>query len=447
VERLVARSLVRWKTSPRRKPLIVRGARQVGKTWAVTEFGRRHFAALHSVDLEREWALHPLFEGDLDARRILAELEVVLGRRITPGADLLFLDEVQACPRALAALRYFHEELPGLHVIAAGSLLEFAAGAHAFPVGRVQFLTVFPMTFEEFLRASGDEVAADSIAGPLGPQPEVAHAHMLERLRRYLFVGGMPEAVASYAASGSMQEAFAVHDELVTAYREDFGKYAGRADKDCLDAVLGGVAQHVGRQVKYARLASGFENRAIKQAFDLLTRAQVVRPVRAASPAGVPLAASASQKRFKAIMIDLGLLRQLSGLRTDVEFARSDLLAAFNGALAEQFVGQEILAASGAKRELYYWAREERGSSAEIDYLVDGPGRPVPIEVKSGPAGRLRSLHMLLQLYPGAAPGIVLSEAGFAALPPQKLTFVPLYFAAALARVGLDDELGAVGTT
>ncbi len=445
MERLVAQSLVRWKTSPRRKPLIVRGARQVGKTWSVTDFGRRHFAALHSVDLERERALYPLFEGDLDARRILAELEVALGHRITPGADLIFLDEIQACPRALVALRYFHEQLPELHVVAAGSLLEFAAGAYAFPVGRVQFLTVFPMTFEEFLRTTGDEVAADIVAGPLAPLDEVAHAHLLDRLRRYLFVGGMPEAVASYTASGSMQEAFAVHDELVTAYREDFGKYAGRADKDCLDAVLGGVAQYVGRQIKYARLASGFDNRAIKRAFDLLTRAQVVRPVRAASPAGVPLAASASQKRFKAIMVDLGLLRQLSGLRTDVEFARGDLLATFNGALAEQFAGQEVLAASSAKRGLFYWAREERGSSAEIDYLVDGQGRPVPIEVKSGPAGRLRSLHMLLQQYPGAAPGVVLSEAGYSALPAQKLAFVPLYFAAALARVDLDDELGAVG--
>jgi predicted AAA+ superfamily ATPase len=445
MERLLTESLVRWQTSPRRKPLIVRGARQVGKTWAITDFGNTHFDVLHAVDLERDRGLHRLFEGDLDALRILTELEVVLGRRITPGADLLFLDEIQACPRALIALRYFREQVPDLHVIAAGSLLEFALGANAFPVGRVQFLTVFPMTFAEFLKATGDEVAADVVSGGLRPQPDATHAHLLERLRRYLFVGGMPEAVAVYAASGSLQEAFAVHDELAIAYREDFGKYAGRADKDCLDAVLGGIAQNVGRQVKYARLAAGFDNRAIKQSFDLLARAQVVRPVRAASPAGVPLAATASQKRFKAIMVDLGLLRRLSGLRADVEYARSDLLAVYNGALAEQFAGQELLAAGAGDRELYYWARDERGSSAEVDYLIDGPGRPVPIEVKAGPAGRLRSMHMLLADHRAAAPGIVLSETGLSVLPRQTLAFVPLYFAAAVARADLDDQLNALG--
>ena len=325
--------------------LIVRGARQVGKTWAVTDFGTTQFGALHTVDLERHREWHRLFAGDLDARQIVAELKVVLGQRINVGADLLFFDEIQACPRALVALRYFHEQMPELHVVAAGSLLEFALGEYAFPVGRVQFATVFPMSFVEFLWAIGDDVAAEVVSGPPRAQPGVVHDHLLERLRPYLFVGGMPEAVASYASTSSLQEAFAVHDELAVAYREDFGKYAGRADKDCLDAVLASVARGVGSQVKYARLAIGFDNRAIKQAFDLLSRAQVVHPVRMTSPSGVPLAANASQTRFKAVMVDLGLLCRLCGLRADVEYARPSVLAAFGGALAEQFVGQELLAA------------------------------------------------------------------------------------------------------
>ena len=445
MRRLVTSDLLKWKDSRRRKPLIVRGARQVGKTWAVTDFGTTCFDALHTVDLERHRDWHRLFAGDLDARQIVTELEVVLGRRINAGVDLLFFDEIQACPRALVALRYFQEQLPGLHVIAAGSLLEFALGEYAFPVGRVQFATVFPMTFAEFLWATGDDVAAEVVSGPPCAQPEVVHGHLLERLRRYMFIGGMPEAVASYASSNSLQEAFAVHDELAIAYREDFGKYAGRADKDCLDAVLAGVARGVGGQVKYSRLAVGFDNGAIKRAFDLLSRARVVRPVRATSPAGVPLAASASQKRFKAIMVDLGLLCRLCGLRADMEYARPDLLAVFGGALAEQFVGQELLAAGGGERELYYWAREERSSTAEVDYLIDGVARPVPIEVKAGPAGRLRSLHMLLGQYPGAAPGVVLSEAGFSVLAEQRLAFLPLYFAAGAAGKGLDAAIAAAG--
>lgn len=431
MRRSITAALHAWSDSPRRKPLVVRGARQVGKTWAISDFGRARFSAVHTVDLEARRRWHRLFEGDLDARNIVAELEVVLGRRIVAGHDLLFFDEIQACPRALVALRYFHEQFPELHVVAAGSLLEFALGEYSFPVGRVQFLDVPPMTFAEFLWALGEDVAAEIVSATPAPQTAVAHEHLLELVRRYLFVGGMPEAIAAFVASGSLREAFAVQDELAVAYREDFGKYAGRADKDCLDGVLAGVARGVGGQVKYTRLVEGFDNRAIKRAFDLLSRARVVRPVRAASPAGRPLAASASQKRFKAIMVDVGLMQRLCGLRSDIEYVRSDLLAVFQGALAEQFVGQELVAATGG--ELYYWAREARGSTAEVDYLIEVGGRVKPIEVKAGPAGRLRSLRMLLDTYPTAAPAVVVSSAPYATLAEQQLIFVPLYFAGAVA--------------
>lgn len=432
MRRLVTDELHGWSGSPRRKPLVVRGARQVGKTWAVEQFGAARFATVHTIDLERRRDLHRLFEGDLDPARIVGELEILLGRRIVVGQDLLFLDEIQACPRALVALRYFYELLPELHVIAAGSLLEFAVGELSFPVGRVQFLHVYPMTFREFLWATGDQVAAELVAAEPSELSEVVHDHLLERVRQYLFVGGMPEAVAVFAATASMHEAFAVQDELVIAYREDFSKYAGRADKDCLDGVLAGVASGVGDQVKYARLVEGFDNRAIKRAFDLLSRAQVVRPVRAASPAELPLAATASQKRFKAIMVDVGLMQRLCGLRADIEYARGDLLRVFHGALAEQFVGQELLATT--RSELFYWARAERGSTAEVDYLIDGGGRVMPVEVKAGPAGRLRSLRMLLEQFPEAAPGVVISAGAYATLPEQRLVFVPLYSAAAVAN-------------
>ena len=437
MQRFVTGALRAWSDSPRRKPLLVRGARQVGKTWAINEFGAARFAAVHTIDLEARRGWHRLFEGDLDAPGIVAELEVLIGQRIVAGHDLLFFDEIQACPRALVALRYFYEQLPELHVVAAGSLLEFALGEYSFPVGRVQFLDVFPMTFAEFLWALREDVAAEVVNAAPAPQSDVVHEHLLELVRRYLFVGGMPEAVAAFADSGSQQEAFAVQDEIAVAYREDFGKYAGRADKDCLDGVLAGVARGVGAQVKYAHLVEGFDNRAIKRAFDLLSRARVVRPVRAASPTGPPLAASASQKRFKAIMVDVGLMQRLCGLRADVEYARRDLLKVFQGALAEQFVGQELLAAYGG--ELYYWARQERGSTAEVDYLIDVAGRVTPIEVKAGPAGRLRSLRMLLERYPQAVPGVVVSGAAYATLPEQQLIFVPLYSAATVGRGRLGD--------
>jgi len=317
-------------------------------------------------------------------------------------------------------------------VVGAGSLLEFAMGRLSFPVGRVQLLSVHPLCLRELLWAIGEEVAADVIAEPPAAQPHAVHDHLLDLVRRYLFVGGMPEAVGAYVETGSPQEAFAVQDELVAAYREDFGKYGGRTDKECLDAVLTGVARGVGAQVKYARLTEGFDGRAIKRSFDLLSRARVVRPVRAASPAGAPLAVSASQKRFKAIMVDVRLMQRLSSLRADVEYGRGDLPGIHQGALAEQFVGQELIAAGG--HDLHYWARDARGSSAEVDYLVDDGTRIVPVEVKSGPAGRLRSLRLLLDTYPGTAPGVVVSSAPYAELPDQQLVFVPLFSAATIAR-------------
>lgn len=432
MDRFVVRKLLAWKTQERRKPLILRGARQVGKTWSVMDFGRNHFAgAVHVVDLEKRPDWHRLFEGNLDATRILSELEILLNARISPGHDLLFLDEIQSCPRAIMALRYFHEEIPELHVIAAGSLIEFAMQNLSFPVGRVQFLTLHPMSFAEFLLATGNAIAADVVLSPPRKQPETVHTLLLEELRRYLFIGGMPESIQAYAHSGKLRDAFEVQSELISAFRQDFSKYAPHADKRCLNAVLSSTARSVGHQIKYTSLAEGFTNPTIKKAFDLLCLAQVVSRVPAASPAGLPLGASASERKFKALMLDIGLMQHLCGMPVDVEFGRTDLLTIYRGAMAEQFVGQELVAAG--QDPLYYWAREAKSSSAEVDYLAVANGKILPVEIKSGAAGRLRSLHMLLESYPNCPAGYIFSCAPYAELPEQKLVFLPIYYAYALA--------------
>jgi hypothetical protein len=431
MKRLAEQTLVAWKGSPERRPLLVRGARQVGKTWSVREFGRDAFGGhIHVLDLEQRPEAKKHFEGDLDPRRVVAELELSFDATIVPGRDLLFIDEIQACPRALLALRYFYEQMPALHVIAAGSLIEFALGGASFPVGRIDYLNLQPMTFVEYLWAIGrDPMAALILAGP-AVLPETAHRLILEELRRYLFVGGMPAAVSAFARSLSFQAAFERHDGLLGNYRDDFGKYAARANTRCLDEVLRATARSVGGQIKYARLAEGFKNEVIQTAFSLLEKAGVVRRVPSASPAGLPLGAAANPKRFKALMLDVGLLQRLLGRAPADEYSRTGLLDVFAGALAEQYVGQELAASLGG--DVYCWLRPQRSSSAEVDYLVESGGRIVPIEVKSGPAGKLRSLHQLLREYPGCAPGVVLSETPYAELPEQNLVFVPLYFAGSL---------------
>ena len=435
---MVDDELVSWKNAARRKPLIVRGARQVGKTTSIERFGRQHFDELAAVDLERNRSWHRVFAEDLDAKRILSELRILLDRAIVPGKTLLFLDEIQACPRAIMALRYLFEEAPELHVIAAGSLLEFALSEISFPVGRVQFGEMYPLCFAEYLWAIGKERAADVVLSPPTNIPDTVHKMLLEEVRKFLFVGGMPESVHTFAANGSFRECFEVQRELCHSYRQDFSKYASRSDPYCLDTVFQGIARRIGQPIKYTRLAEGYSIPTVKRAFDLLVKARVARRVPSTSPAGLPLGAGASDRKFKALMVDVGLVQQLRGLPMEVEHAKPDLLAIHEGALAEQFVGQELLMSQGS--DLFYWAREARSSTAEVDFLSVIDGAIVPIEVKRGPSGRLRSLHLLLEKYPNVPRGLVFSSAPYADLDEQRLRFVPLYHAFAATRSRADGD-------
>lgn len=425
MKRLIDAELVQWKSSPRRKPLILRGARQVGKTWSLKAFGAGHFDNIALIDLERQQSLSKVFDGDLSARRMCADLELLTGQKISPGKTLLFFDEIQAAPRAITALRYFYEEMPDLHVVAAGSLLEFALREASFPVGRVQFLTLHPLCFAEYLEATGrQEASAAILHSPEGISPAV-HEMLCNELRRYFFVGGMPACVNTYQETASFQDVFAVQKEIVDAYRMDFVKYTPQVDRFCLDTVFSSVSQQIGVQIKYSRLGEEFSGPTLKKAFQLLCLAQVIRAVRSADPSGLPLGATASSRIFKALMLDIGLMRSISGMPTDVEYARTDLLAIYRGAMAEQFVGQEM--AVTQDNNLHYWNRQEKSSTAEVDYLAVVDGRIHPVEVKSGASGSLKSLHLFLSSYPNCGDGLVFSSRPYAALPDQKITFMPLY--------------------
>ncbi|MBN1561209.1 DUF4143 domain-containing protein [candidate division KSB1 bacterium] len=249
---------------------------------------------------------------------------------------------------------------------------------------------------------------------------------ILNELRHYLFVGGMPEGVREYYRRGSLRDVFTVQAELINTFRQDFAKYAGHSDKRCLDSVLHSLARGVGMQVKYARLAEDYSNPTLKKAFELLTLARIAHKVCSVNPVGLPLGAAVSPKKFKALLADIGLMQKLCGMPVDVEYAKTDLLAIFRGAMAEQFVGQEALTAG---QELYYWSREAKSSSAEVDFLLSIDGKIVQVEVKSSAAGRLRSLHLLLNSCTACPEAYVFSGAPCAELPEQKLTFLPLYYA------------------
>jgi predicted AAA+ superfamily ATPase len=428
--RVAEKQILEWKDSQRRKPLIIRGARQVGKTWLVENFLAKQFDSFVKIDLEKRRDLHVYFEGNLDPKIILSYLELELGR-IIPGKTLLFFDEIQACPRAIMALRYFYELMPELHVIAAGSLLEFAFGEISIPVGRVQYLHMHPMTFYEYLLALGKEQKAEYVLkSPVNVTGEIQKM-ILNELRSYFFIGGMPECVKTYRDSGSMVETFRVQSEILGSYRDDFSKYTPRIDITCLDAVFLNVAKSIGEQLKYTRLNDGHSGQMNRKAFNLLAKAKVIHKIPACDPSGLPLGATANLKKFKATMLDIGLLQRLCQVPAELELKQENLLAMYRGKLAEQFVAQEILAKNSS--ELFYWARDVRGSSAEVDYLAVRQGNIYPVEVKSGAGGSLKSLHLMLEKYQNCSQGLVLYSGTYKELPEQKLTFMPLYCAAIIS--------------
>lgn len=428
MERLFSIKLEHWRTSQNRKPLIVRGARQVGKTYSIKEFGKVNFKGkIHIVDFEKHPDWIGVFEKNLDPIRIISEFEILLNTKITPGSDLLFFDEIQASPKAIMSLRYFYEELPKLHVIAAGSLLEFAMKDISFPVGRVQIMKMGPMNFYEFLKAVGKDQAAEIILANPEKLSDSIHTMLLDSLRQYMYLGGMPECVKIWQGTNSMAEVFDVQKDLVETYRQDFSKYAPYTDKRSLNHTLTTIAKNVGHQIKYTQISDEFTGPTNKKAFDLLLLAKVINKVCATSPASLPLGAIASERKFKALMVDVGLMRALNDLPASIEFTKNDLLLMYNGTLAEQFVGQEFL--SGEMGKLFYWSRDAKSSSAEVDYLIVQNSKIYPVEVKAGAAGKLRSLHLLLQKYPNIDQGYVLSTAPYGKIPEQKLTFLPLYYA------------------
>lgn len=426
----IAKQLLEWKSSQQRKPLLVRGARQIGKSFSITAFGSSSFEGnTHVFNFEKHPELSSIFEQNLDSKRILSELELFVGSHIKQGSDLLFFDEIQECPNAIMSLRYFFEEQPSLHVIAAGSLLEFVLKDISFPVGRIQMISMFPMTYNEFVHALGNNLLTEKLkSGTELPIPILDKANKL--LFSYFIVGGMPECVQTFINTNSYIKVGKVQDNLLTTFRQDFSKYAGHSDKRCLNSVLSSVAAKVGEQIKYAQLSADFTNPTIKKAFELLETARLFTKIRKSTANGLPLGAAVSEKKFKTVFLDIGLMARSIGLSAANGIHKKALMSSFNGKLAEQFVGQELLVTR--MRELYYWAREAKGSSAEVDYLTIQSHKIVPIEVKSGVAGKLKSMHMLLKSHAHIPYGIVLTEDKFGELAEQKLRFRPLIYTASL---------------
>ncbi len=400
--------LAEWKNSSSRTPLLIRGARQIGKTYIVEKFARNNFSNFIKINFELDKDYKNYFKNNLDPHKFLTALSLDKNIKIEPGKTLIFFDEIQECPEAIQALRYFHEEIPQLHIIAAGSLLEFALNSEDFkmPVGRITFKFLKPLSFYEFLKAQNKNSLIDYIHNLNLEEgsDDIIHARLLKELEAYYLVGGMPSAAQAYINNQEdLDRGFSkvreVHYRLLQTYKKDFGKYAKASRHDDLEAVFDYVPKSISKKFKYANVYPEAKSRDMRIALELLIKAGVCNKIQRASN-DLPLGVSASEKHFKALFLDIGLMNSSSNLDLDKFLLEESAHDKFDGAIAEQFVGQELLTTFPSYQEakLYYWERLETGT-AEIDYLLSSKNKIYPLEVKAGKTGKLKSLHVYMQEY------------------------------------------------
>ncbi|MDX8413356.1 MAG: ATP-binding protein [Mariprofundales bacterium] len=387
-----------WFKQNSHKPLILRGARQVGKSTLVRIFAQEQGLDLVEINFERNPEYAELFDSN-NPTTVVANIHLVLHKRLLPQRSILFLDEIQAAPRVLASLRYFLEEMPDLHLIAAGSLLDFELAAPEFsmPVGRISYLHLYPMVFTEFLRAVDEQPLAEFVEQwQIGDDiPAPVHARLMDRLRQCMAVGGMPEAVREFSSSDDYRLCETVKQDLMATFGDDFAKYGRHQDQALLRTCFRKAPLLIGRKVKYSAIAQDMAAARVAKALTQLHMARVVCKVIRTAANGLPLAAEENPKFFKLLFLDVGLISTM--LNTGWQLLQSDLMQINQGALAEQWVGQELLASLDPHQppHLHYWARESQSSSAKVDYVIAGE-RPVPVEVKAGKTGTLKSLHLFI---------------------------------------------------
>lgn len=407
-KRLIDKYLLEWASRNNHKPLLLRGARQVGKSTAVQELSKK-FDSFVEINFEKQPKYKALFKDDLDVKRIVPQISAMYGTSIKPGKTLLFLDEIQECPQAIMALRFFKEDMPELHVIAAGSLLEFALKQlPTFGVGRIHSMFMYPMTFDEFLDANGQQllIEARNQASVDNPLPEPLHDKLLELLRTYMLVGGMPEAVKTWVKYHDFVRCQEVQDDIVVTYEDDFTKYKKNVDPILLRQTLRSAAVQATKKFVYSKVGSDYKTAEVKKSIELLALAGIIHPVIHTDANGLPLGSEEDKSYQKILLIDTGLMLRLLNMSLgDISELTTQILTASaadlvnKGPMAELIVGLEMLhhKSPNIRHDLYYWVRHAKNSQAEVDYISNYLQVVVPIEVKANTQGGMKSLWSFMR--------------------------------------------------
>jgi uncharacterized protein len=428
LKRAINQVLFDWKNQEKRKPLLLRGARQVGKSSAVRELST-HFEYYIEVDFEAQKAVHTFFEGNLDPNSICENLSVYFKIPIIEGKTLIFFDEIQACIPAISSIRYFYEKLPQLHLIAAGSLLEFALQElPSFGVGRIRSIFMYPFSFDEFLESVGEsrlvKLKKDAIITTPLAQP--FHEKLIDYFKKFIIIGGMPEAVAEYVENRDLLKVQEILDDIIISLKSDFSKYKKRVPTIRITEVFESVIAQNGGKFKFANAASNASQVQIKETVELLIMAGLVIPVTHSSANGIPLGAEADVKKRKIILFDTALFQRILGLNIGELLANKSFEMINKGAIAEMFFGLEWLkyGTPTQSENLYYWHRESTNGNAEIDYVVQKGENIVPIEIKASTKGSMQSMFQFLK-EKKIAKGIRISLENFSTY--ENIEVIPIY--------------------
>ncbi|NQT62879.1 MAG: ATP-binding protein [Candidatus Marinimicrobia bacterium] len=427
LKRNITHYLEHWRNSSNRKALLLRGARQVGKTHSVRKLGE-NFKHFLEINFEDHKGIHRLFEADMEVKKIIQILAVQFEVPVIPQKTLVFFDEIQACPNAIRSLRYFYEKIPDLHVVAAGSLLEFALEEiPSFGVGRIQSLFMYPLTFQEFLEAIHPALPPIiEKSNSITPLPANLHTMAVDYFKVYQVIGGMPDVVAEYINSGDYMKCNQLLDNLIQSFQTDFAKYRKHVPTGTLQNIFHSIALQAGGKFIYQRAAPELDIKTIKPALELILRAGLAYKVPHTSASGLPLGGQINPRKFKILPLDSGIYQRLLGLPLGEYLLLNHIQLINKGHLAEITAGIQLMhhQLPTSQAQLYYWHRESKSSNAEIDYVIQQKGSIVPVEVKAGTKGQMQSMFLFLK-EKRLSRGIRLSLENFGQY--DSIYTVPLY--------------------
>ncbi len=432
MERALIKELLTWKEKTNRKPLVLKGVRQCGKTYLLNVFGKKYYENVAYFNFEETSALRTVFEKDYDVKRIVFELGLFAGKTITPGSTLIILDEIQECGMALTAMKYFCENAPEYHIVCAGSLLGIALQKQlSFPVGKVDFLTLHPMSFSEFLRACGPETLADYLESfkKGDALPELIADRLSTFLKQYYITGGMPEVVHTWKQTHSIEEVERVQQAIINSYELDFAKHAPSKDFPKLTAIWRSIPEQLAKENTkfiFSHVKKGWRSKDLEDALEWLIAAGLVHKVRKIEKPFMPLSSYADDTAFKLYMSDIGILRKLSKLPYEVILDATPNYREFKGSLTENFVLCELV--KSVDDSLYYWSS---GNTAEVDFILQCGSEIVPIEVKSERNVKARSLAEYRKKY---APRCSVKTSMKSEANGEEVLNIPLYLISGLKR-------------